>query len=170
VPDEDRAVPHTEQGEVVQPGLVGDGGREGGAPDRFAGVAVQSYRKDAVARAVDRVLLSSAGDVGRFVALVLQGLDLAPLRRLEGRRLPGLPAAGERRPAGVGGGVGVRLLGVGESGAEPDVPEQPGRSTSAMTKGPSQGGVSLWRPLLLCLSLSTKSPTLKDRPRTHRVW
>ena len=33
----------------------------------------------------------------------------------------------------------------------------PGLSTSAMMYGPSHGGESLWRPLLSCRSLSTKS-------------
>jgi len=39
----------------------------------------------------------------------------------------------------------------------------PGLSTSAIMYGPSHGGESLWRPLLSCRSLSTKSPLSRSR-------
>jgi hypothetical protein len=46
----------------------------------------------------------------------------------------------------------------------------PGFKILAMMKGPSQGGVSLWRPRASCRSRSTKSPTWTPRGRTLRAW
>jgi hypothetical protein len=51
---------------------------------------------------------------------------------------------------------------------------RPGRSAGLMTsitmKGPSQEVESLCIPLMFWMRRKTKSPTLKDRSRTLRLW